>query len=384
MKILFVCNNYYATGNGLSASARRTVTYLRKAGQDVRVLSGPNHDDPKLQPDYILEDIHIPIFDKIVRAHGYKFAGINRKKIKEAVRWADVVHLEEPFFIEAATAHICHKLGKPCTGTYHLHPENMFYSVKIGWWKGINHGTMAILYRNMVFNKCSHVSCPTQNVMDRLRRFHYTAKLHLISNGVIPDTNLRPTMPPKNPDEPFSIVCIGRLAAEKDQTTLLKAMRYSKYADRIQLYFAGRGPERKRYLKMAHKLVDDGVLKYEPIFRYHTRDELRELSARADLYVHCAVVEVEGLSALEALQQGVVPIMASGPLTATSQFALDHRSTFPIRDKRALADRIDWWLDHPEEREKMSVRYAESTEQYDIRKSVQQLIEMFQLAIDGK
>ena len=44
MKILFVVNNYFATGNGLSASARRTVQALKDAGQDVRVLSGPNPD----------------------------------------------------------------------------------------------------------------------------------------------------------------------------------------------------------------------------------------------------------------------------------------------------------------------------------------------------
>ena len=44
MKILFVVNNFYASGNGLSASARRTVRYLREAGEEVRVLSGRNHE----------------------------------------------------------------------------------------------------------------------------------------------------------------------------------------------------------------------------------------------------------------------------------------------------------------------------------------------------
>ena len=33
MKILFVLNNFYAVGNGLSASARRTVEYLKQSGQ---------------------------------------------------------------------------------------------------------------------------------------------------------------------------------------------------------------------------------------------------------------------------------------------------------------------------------------------------------------
>jgi len=38
MKILFVINNFYIKGNGLSGSARRTVKALQEAGQEVRVL----------------------------------------------------------------------------------------------------------------------------------------------------------------------------------------------------------------------------------------------------------------------------------------------------------------------------------------------------------
>ena len=46
MKILFVVNNFFCEGNGLDESARRTVKALREAGQEVRVLSGKNLEDP--------------------------------------------------------------------------------------------------------------------------------------------------------------------------------------------------------------------------------------------------------------------------------------------------------------------------------------------------
>ncbi|MBR5702745.1 MAG: hypothetical protein IKX45_00660, partial [Bacteroidales bacterium] len=115
MKILFVVNNYYASGNGLSASARRTVKYLREAGEDVRVLSGKNHESETPQPDYVLKDFHVPVFDPLIQSHGYKFAKTDIKVIMEAVKWADVVHLEEPFVIEMATARIAAMLKVPCT-----------------------------------------------------------------------------------------------------------------------------------------------------------------------------------------------------------------------------------------------------------------------------
>ena len=383
MKILFVVNNYYASGNGLSASARRTVQYLREAGQEVRVLSGRNHEADEPQPDYVLADFHVPVFDGLVQSNGYKFAKTDFAVIRRAVRWADVVHLEEPFIIQVVTARIARYYKVPCTGTYHLHPENLFCSINLGDWKFLNYSTL-LTWRDFVFNLCSDIQCPTENVLERLRKFGFKARLHLISNGIIPDLSIRPRVEDDNPERPFLVVCIGRLAVEKDQPTLLEAMKYSKYAHRIQLYFAGRGPEADAIKEKAHKLYEDGIVKYEPIFRFHDRDGLRKLAAEADLYIHCATVEVEGLSALEALQQAVVPVIAKGELTATSQFALDEHSLFPTKDPEALAACIDYWLDHPVERQEMGWRYAESTEEYDIHKSIAALIDMFRQAVEEK
>ena len=383
MKILFVVNNYYASGNGLSASARRTVQYLREAGQEVRVLSGRNHEADEPQPDYVLADFHVPVFDGLVQSNGYKFAKTDFAVIRRAVRWADVVHLEEPFIIQVVTARIARYYKVPCTATYHLHPENLFCSINLGDWKFLNYSTL-LTWRDFVFNLCTDIQCPTENVLERLQKFGFKARLHLISNGIIPDLSIRPKEEDEDPNRPFLIVCIGRLSVEKDQPTLLEAMKYSKYADRIQLYFAGRGPEADAIKEKAHKLYEDGIVKYDPIFQFHDREGLRKLAAEADLYIHCATVEVEGLSALEALQQAVVPVIAKGELTATSQFALDEHSLFPTKDPEALAACIDYWLDHPVERQEMGWRYAESTEEYDIHKSIAALIDMFRQAVESK
>ena len=383
MKILFVANTYYATGNGLCASARRTVQYLREAGQEIRILSGPNHEAAEPQPDFMLKDAYIPLFNNLIHSHGFQFSQIDKKVIQEAILWADVVHLEEPFFLEIAVSHLCKKLNKPCTATYHLHPENIFCSIGMGGWKFLN-CSLLHWWRDQVYNYCSDVQCPSKNVMERLKKFGFKSRLHLISNGIVPDENIRPQQAESDPSKPFLITCVGRLAGEKDQPTLMEAMRYSRYADRIQLYFAGRGPKGRLFRKKAHKLYKEGVLRHAPVFRYHNQEELRQLAARTDLYIHCAIIEVEGLSALEFLQQAAIPVIADGELTATAQFALDERSVFPTQDPRALAERIDYWLDHPEERAKMGPKYAESTEQYDIHKSIEALIAMFKLACKEK
>ena len=63
MKVLFVVNNYYIKGNGLSASARRTVEYLKKAGVDVKVLSAKSPYDDGIEPEFMLDTKYIPIFN---------------------------------------------------------------------------------------------------------------------------------------------------------------------------------------------------------------------------------------------------------------------------------------------------------------------------------
>lgn len=385
MKILFVVNNIFCQGNGLDASARRTVQALRDAGQEVRVLSCENLDNPNgPQPEYRQKEFHFPIFQPIIKAQGFSYAKWTGPVIEEAVRWADVVHIEEPFFIEHATMKWAKRLGKPLTATYHLHPENIFFSLGMGNWSFPNN--LLLRYWIRVFlNNCQYVQCPTENVRERLNRFHIKAHCITISNGLVPDRCIRPATPPEDyldENRPLEVIYIGRLSGEKDQPTLLEAMRYSKYAHRIHLHFAGGGPKEKQYKRLASKFVKKGGLQYEPTFGFYNHEQLRQISTKADLAVHCATIEVEGLSIMEAMQQAVVPVIAVGGCSGTSQFALDDRCKFPAKDPKALAARIDYWLDHPQERWEMGFRHAKSMEKYDIANSAKRLIEMFEAAID--
>ena len=377
MKILFVINNYYVKGNGMCASTRRTIAELEKLGEEVKILSGPNKNAPEPQPDFPLKEFIFPGFQSIIEANGFSYAKADDKVIEEAVRWADVVHLVEMFVIQWKVIKVAKRLGKPLTATYHLHPENITNNIHplLGKWEGLNR-TLLRLWVKHIYNDCLFVQCPTMNVQDRLRRYHAKPVTETISNGVIPDACIRPVTPPDNyldPERPLDLLYIGRLSTEKSQITLLEAMRYSQYAKRIRLHFAGNGPMANKYKKIAHKLVEEGILQYEPVFGFYNRDELRELAAKADLCIHCAFIEVEGLSIMEAMQQAATPIIAVGRLSGTAQFALDRHCTFPERNPEALANRIDYWLSRPQERWEMGFRHAKSMEAYDIEKSVKAL-----------
>lgn len=388
MRILFVVNSYFSQGNGLDESARRTVEALRAAGQEVRVLSGKNFENPDgPQPEYPMEKFHFPLMQPMLDSFGYAYADWHGPIIEEAIRWADVIHLEETFFLHHAAMNIARKLGKPITGTYHVHPENIVYNCL-----GFPGGNLIcqLLYRywcRVFYDNYTYLQCPTDNVRERLERHHVKAKCFTLSNGVIPDQCIRPTMQPANyldKNRPLDLIYIGRTAVEKDQPTLFKAIRLSKYAKRIRLHIAGRGPKLEEYTKMANRLYQDGVVTYLPTVGFYNRDQLRQLAAKADLAVHCAFVEVEGMSITEALQQAVVPVIATARYSGTATYALDERSTYPAGDAKALAERIDYWFDHPQERWEKGFLYTASMKQYEIADCTQALIEMFQKAIDEK
>ena len=378
MKILYVMNNAYTKGNGLAASCRRTVQFLKDAGEEVRILSAQGEDGEK--PDYVLPDDIIPIFSGVIKKQGYAFAKRDDDVIREAVRWADVVHLEEPFDLEIRTCKIAEEERKPLTATYHLHPENFYASVHLRKSIYLNSTTMTV-WMNTIFNRCKIVQCPTENVRKRLEKWHCKAELRVISNGMLPDESERVHSPIQKSDGTFIVVTTGRYSEEKDQITLLKAMRYSKYADRIQLVFAGKGPTEQKLRKEAETLLKKGTVRYAPIFGFYSLPELKAIYRQADLYIHCAILEVEGMSCMEAVQTGLVPVIAEAKLTATPQFALSSESIFHAGNAKELAERIDYWLSDDNRRRAEAERYIGMGSEYDIRKSIVQLQQMYRDAI---
>lgn len=70
---------------------------------------------------------------------------------------------------------IARKLGKPITGTYHVHPENIVYNCL-----GFAGGNLVcqILYRywcRVFYDNYAYLQCPTDNVRERLERHHVKA-----------------------------------------------------------------------------------------------------------------------------------------------------------------------------------------------------------------
>lgn len=92
MKILFTCNGLLK-GNGVRSAVLSLKSRLQDEGLEVRIISSINEDKNDVQPDYPLGHFVFPIFEPIVATNGFRYAKIDKSMIREAVEWADVIHL---------------------------------------------------------------------------------------------------------------------------------------------------------------------------------------------------------------------------------------------------------------------------------------------------
>lgn len=388
LKILFVINDLYTHGNGLAASARRTIALLREHGHHVRVLSALPRDGDDCgvgMPEYVLPPLRIPLVDPLIASQGYAFARAKRREIERALAWADVVHLEEPFMLQAVVARRARARGVPALATYHIHPENLTVSVYLDRCALLNRVILE-LWKRAIFNRSDLVQCPSRSVYERVLKLCVRAPLLLLSNGVPLGEEMSGGGHEVGESSVVRILVVGRFSREKDQATILRALRHSAHARSIQLSFAGRGPTERSLRASARRLLRRGVIAHPVRFAFMNADELAREASSCDLYVHAARIEVEGLSALEVLRHGVMPIIARGPLTATSQFALSEDSVFEVGDARALARAIDVWIDRgPVGRQREARRYRCVGERYDIRACVARLEEAYhRLVFEGR
>jgi 1-acyl-sn-glycerol-3-phosphate acyltransferase len=321
---------------------------------------------------YGLKERFIPIISYVASKNNIHFAKFDKKIAAEALTGADIVHLVFPFQVEMKCLKLARKMGIPACGAFHCQPENVTYNIKVKLLSFIN-SFIYLLFKFKLYGKLDNIHCPSVFAAGELKKHKYNARLHVISNGVL-DAFKPPASPPLKEDDKIHILMTGRLAEEKRQDLVIKAAKHSKYRDRLQLHFVGRGPMYKRYLRQAADLP------IPPRFYidFIPQEELLNLIYKIDLYVHASEVELESLACLEALSCGKVPIISDAPKSAASQFALDERSLFKKGKYLDLRDKLDYWIERPEEREQMEKEYIKLGEAYNIKHSVKKIEKMFE------
>lgn len=383
MKIVFALECANIVNNGTAATCLRFADELRKRGHQVTIICG-KRIDANANDDYVeLAPYHFPIFQPLITKEGFRFTlcKSEESKIYNAIKGADVVHVFLPFKMENEARLIAEGLGIPVTGAFHLQPQNVTSAIHIGKSRLAN----SILYysfKRYMFNQIRNIHCPSQMIANQLKKHHYLRnKPWVISNGVSDFFHPIETERPLNLKDKYVITMVGRLASEKRQDLIIKAIAKSKYNDRIQLILCGQGPNENRLLLLAKKVK----LANLPIIAFCKQDELRDILSYSDLYIHASDFEIEGIGCIEAFACGAVPLISDSELSATNSFSLDdEHCVFKHGDATDLKLHIEWFLEHPAEKIDLSKKYISYSKQFALPLQVNRMEEMLYQAIEEK
>ena len=362
MKIAFVCDTIQSELGGGVTAARHVVNRLRK-DHEVTVIGADAYGDPHLT----LCGFQLPL--RAMREMQFVMARPDRKALAKALGTVDVVHLQLPFWLSFAALGEAKKAARPVVAAFHVQPENAFMNVGL---------RSALLYRlsyrfsiERFYNRADAVVCPSRFAERKLREHGLSAPTFVISNGVPSDVGGDRGAREPELRQKFVVLTVGRLAAEKRQDLVIRAVAGSRFRDRIYLVVAGGGPREAELRRLMQKSGVEGELGFLP------RERLLNLLGTSDLLIHASEVELEGIAVLEAMQMGLPVLVAEGPETAAAELALDDSFRFAGREPRSLTQKLDALLAAPDKRAVAGALYREAAQRLTVEASVSSLVQVY-------
>lgn len=369
MVITIVSDVLCGEGNGTNVATMNLVRYLISKNYEVRILS-PKQGENGDEHYYVVPVQDLWIFNSLVDKVGVKLAKAPDDVIEKCIAETDYIHAIVPFHLCNKVIRLANERKIPVSVGFHMQAENLTSYFGLNEVALANHMVYKIIYR-MTFSRADAIHYPTQFIRDIFEtNIHRKTNGYVISNGVSPDMKKVETPKPEEYKNKIVISSVGRLAREKSQDTLIKAIKYSRHEKDIQLILAGQGLKEKKYRKLAKNLTNPIVMKQ------FKRDEVVDLMNYSDLYVHPATIELEGIACIEALACQKVTIVSDSKKSATRLFVDDPKCIFKQRNPRDLAKVIDYYIEHPEECKKVEDGYKNFAEEYSVLRCMEKMEQM--------
>ena len=355
MIITIVCDVLGEENNGTTIATMNLIRHLKKQGHTVRILCGDQNrkgqENVFVVPNYNLGRL----LNNYVHKAGVTLAKPDKDVIKQALEGTDHVHIMIPLPLGMSATKIAKEMGLSITAGFHMQAENFTCYVKLNKLKPLNKAVYKFIWKHL-YKHVDAIHYPTKFIQDIFETsIKKQTNGYVISNGVHDYVQKREIPKPSDLKDKIVILTTGRYAREKSQDTLIKAVFKSKYKDKIQLILGGQGVKEASYRKLSKKLP------IAPIFKFYARTEIIDVLNFCDIYVHPAEAELEGISCLEAIACGKLVVVSDSKLSATKEFAIDEKCIFKNRNPKDLARVIDYWIEHPEEKEIYEQKYLESS-----------------------
>jgi glycosyltransferase involved in cell wall biosynthesis len=302
LRIAVVTETYPPEINGVAGSIARVVEGLRQRGHELQLIRPRQHRDDvaAVHPGFaemLLRGLPIPRYPELKMGLPAKRSLMRRWSFERP----DVVHLATEGPLGWSALQAARKLQLPVISEFrtNFHAYSQHYGV--GWLR-----SPLLAYLRKFHNLCDATLTPSPDLRRELGQQRFE-RLHVVGRGV--DTqrfdparrsaSLRAQWGVSDKDT--VILCVGRLAPEKNLSLLVEAyesLRQQHAACRLVL--VGDGPQRAALQARCPTAVFAGMRR---------GDDLATHFASADLFAFPSLTETFGNVVLEALASGL-PVVA--------------------------------------------------------------------------
>ncbi len=219
-----------------------------------------------------------------------------------------------------------------------------------------------ILKARFAMNRASIILPVSNHLQEAIKSYGIRNKFTVVPN-VVNTTTFRPPACPKNGGKK-NILFVGLIVPIKGIGFLLRALAQVKEKRQdFVVDIVGDGPNRKEYEKLTEESGLGHLVKFHG---FKIKEEVAEFMKNCDFLVQPSLYETFGVTYIEAMACGK-PVVATQLRALQEKINKDRGILVPPKDANALADAIDYMLDHHKDYSPQKIRgYVKDEFSYDV------------------
>lgn len=316
MRIGLFTDSYPPYINGVSTSVAMLKKALEKKGHIVYVVTVSNN---ALKYEYDVENRIVRVPGIPIGIYDYRLSRIYPLTMINTMKsWnLEVIHSHTEFGIGILARLLAKQFDIPLVHTYHTLYEDYTHYITHGYFDKSSKKIVEYLTKFYCDKTANELIVPTNKIYKLFKeKYDFKKNIHIVPTGIEVDRFYTENVDKsyvqalkkklKLQKKDFVILFVGRLAAEKNVEFLLTAeQKLIKKHSNIKLLIVGDGPDKEKYeelstsLNISKNVIFNGKAAWEEMpFYYHC----------ADIFATASTTETQGLTVIEAMAAGVVPL----------------------------------------------------------------------------
>ena len=317
MNIGLFTDSYPPYINGVSTSVYNLREALKKLGHTVYIVTV---NDSIIKHEYDDKEKILRIPGIPIGIYDYRLSEIYPvSTVKIIKKWKlDVIHSHTEFGVGIFARILAKKFKIPLVHTYHTLYEDYTHYITHNHFDKLSKKIVKDLTKVYCVKTAKETIVPTDKIYKLFKeKYMITKNVSVIPSGIDIERFFEENVEQDKVEQikekygitkdDFTIIFVGRLAQEKNIEFLLNAQQklIEKRINNIKLLIVGDGPDKENYINITRKLnIFDKVIFTGKI----EQDKIQYYYQCADAFVTASNSETQGLTVIEAMAAGVVPI----------------------------------------------------------------------------